>query len=300
MQRRQVLVSALAAAGATAGSAALTATPTSPQARAQVRTREGVNLFHRDWGSGRAVLFVHSWGLTSDIWGYQESFLGDRGIRCVSYDRRGHGRSDAPAAGFDMNTLADDLAAVIDGLNLHDVSLVGHSMGCNEIVRFIARHGTGRIAKIVLLAPTTPFGLKTADNAYGAPPELFDMMRAQWASDFPKWVHENKLPFFTPDTSPQMMDWMVMVMLKMHVPTAIACAQASVETDLRPDLAKVDRPVLILQGDKDMSAPLEITGRRTAAEIRGAVLKVYAGAPHGLFLTHMPQVNRDLLEFIES
>ena len=302
MQRRNVLLSTIAAGavGIAAGGGSLPSAAAVRGGQTRIQTRDGIGLFHREWGSGRPLLFVHSLALTSTMWSYQEAFLGDHGLRCVSYDRRGHGRSDAPAHGYDLNTLADDLSAVVDGLDLRDVVLVGHSMGCGEIIRYIGRHGTGRVAKVVLLAPQTPYILQTADNPYGAPPAYFDQVRAAWATDYPKWVQDNKLPFFTGETSAQMMEWMQTEMLRSHVPITIACSRAYVETDLRPDLAKVDKSVLILQGDKDVSAPLEMTGRRTAAGIRGAVLKVYPGAPHGLFLTHMDQVNRDILEFVRT
>jgi non-heme chloroperoxidase len=302
MQRRSVLLST-SAAGAL-GVAARGGPPASAAGiglgQARIQTPDGVALFHRDWGSGRPILFVHSLSLSSAMWSYQEAFLGDHGIRCVSFDRRGHGRSDESALGYDLNTFADDLRAVIDGLDLHDVVLAGHSVGCGEIIRFIARHGTSRVAKVVLLAPTTPFVLRTADNPFGAPYAYFQQMRAAWAADYPKWLQENKSPFFTPDTSPQMMEWIQTELLKAHVPTVIAYHRTYVGTDLRPDLSKVDRPVLILHGDKDVSAPLDNTGRRTALGIPGAVLKVYPGAPHGLFVTHMDQINRDILEFINS
>ena len=302
MQRRNVLVSAIAAGavGIAAGGGSLPSAAAVRAGQTRIQTRDGIGLFHRDWGSGRPLLFVHSLALSSSMWSYQEAFLADHGLRCVSYDRRGHGRSDAPALGYDLNTLADDLSAVVDGLDLRDVVLVGHSMGCGEIIRYIGRHGTSRVAKVVMLAPQTPYILQTTDNPYGAPPTYFDQVRAAWATDYPKWVQDNKLPFFTGETSAQMIEWMQTEMLRSHVPITIACSRAYVETDLRPDLAKVDKRVLILQGDKDVSAPVEMTGRRTAAGIRGAVLKVYPGAPHGLFLTHMDQVNRDILEFVRT
>jgi non-heme chloroperoxidase len=271
----------------------------------RIQTRDGVELFHRDWGSGRPIVFVHSLSMSTAMWGYQEAFLSDRGYRCVSFDRRGHGRSGASAPGADLNTFADDLRDVIDGVDLHDVVLVGHSVGCGEIIRYLARCGSRRVAKVILLAPATPFVSLTADNPYGAPAAYFEQMQAQWAADFPKWVHENKLPFFTADSaapmcSAPMMDWLESELLKAHVPTAIAYQRAYVATDLRPDLARIDRPVLVLHGDRDVSAPLEITGRRTALGIPGATLKVYPGAAHGLFVTHKDQVNRDMLEFIIS
>jgi pimeloyl-ACP methyl ester carboxylesterase len=245
------------------------------------------------------VLFVHAWALSSAMWSYQIAELGQRGCRCIGFDRRGHGRSDVPNSGYDLDSLADDLADVIEQLDLHDLALVGMSMGSNEILHYVGRHGTERIAKIALLGPTTPFVLQTADNAYGAPQAYFEQTWAAWASDFPKWIEDNKLPFFTPETSVQMMEWVAEMMREMPIPVALATGRAMVTTDLRPVLAKIDRPVLILHGDNDHSAPLEITGRRTAQGIKGAVLKIYPGGPHGLFVTHMKQVNADLLAFLQ-
>ena len=302
MQRRDVLLSSIAAGAVTVAARGAVPAPgagTRP-GQARIQTRDGLFLFHRDWGSGRPVLLVHSLSLSSAMWAYQEAFLSDHGLRCISFDRRGHGRSDQSAPGHDLNTFADDIRTVIDGLELKDVVLVGHSVGCGEIIRYMARHGSSRVSKVVLLGPTTPFVLQTADNPFGAPATYFEQMRAEWAGDYPKWIQDNKSPFFTGDSSPPMMDWMVSVLRQAHPPTAIAYHRMYVGTDLRPDLGKIDRPVLILHGDKDASAPLEITGRRTALGIRGAVLKVYPGAPHGLFVTHMDQVNRDILEFINS
>ena len=301
MQRRDVLISVVAAA--TLGVAARTRAAGEasgvrfPRPPPVVRTRDGVGLFVRDWGEGRPVLFVHSWALNSAMWAYQVADLSDQGLRCIAYDRRGHGRSDVPAGGYDMDTLADDLAEVIEQMNLRDVVLIGHSMGCGEILRYVSRHGSGRVAKIAFLAPATPFPLQTADNPRGAPMAYFEQLWATWAKDFPHWVEENKGPFFTAQTSPQMVDWLVRMLEETPAPVAIATGRAMATTDLRGDLAKIDRPTLILHGDKDASAPLELTGRPTAAGIRGARLKVYPGAPHGLFLTHMDQVNRDLLAF---
>ena len=304
MQRRDVLLSVVAAAtlGVAPRGRAASAPSGAPARRspAGVRTRDGVGLFVRDWGEGRPVLFVHSWAMQSAMWAYQVADLSDQGLRCVAYDRRGHGRSDIPAGGYDMDTLAADMAEVIEQLDLKDAVLVGHSMGCGEILRYVSRHGTGRVAKIAFLAPATPFPLQTADNPHGAPMAYFEQMWAAWAKDFPRWAEENKGPFFTPQTSPQMIDWVIRMLLETPTPVAIATSRAMVTTDLRGDLAKVDRPTLVLHGDKDASAPLELTGRPTAAGIRGAVLKVYPGAPHGLFLTHLDQVNRDLLAFARA
>lgn len=303
MQQRNMLLSA-ATAGALATVAGDAAAATGEATRGQptvIRADDGVRLFHYDWGEGRRpVLFVHSWALSSQMWDYQIAPLSNQGLRCIAYDRRGHGRSDAPAMRFDMDTLADDMAAVIETLKLRDVVLVGHSMGGAEILRYVSRHGTDRVARIVLIAPTTPFLLQTEDNQHGAPAAAFAQRRAQWRADFPKWVEDNKHPFFTPETSPQMMDWLVALMLRTPLSMAIESSRVLVQTDARPALAKVDRPVLVLHGDKDVSAPLARTGRPTAAGIKGAILKVYEGAPHGLFLTHKDQVNRDLLDFIQA
>jgi len=297
MQRRDLLLTAAAATIAAATTETTAATTAQPLPR--IRTRDGVELFHREWGSGRPVLFMHAWALSSAMWSYQIADLGQRGLRCIAFDRRGHGRSDVPDGGYDLDTLADDLADVIEQLDLRDVALVGMSMGSNEILHYIGRHGTERISKIALLGATTPFVLQTADNPYGAPQAYFEQTWAAWASDFPKWIEDNKLPFFTPQTSPQMMEWLVGLMREVPIPVAMATGRAMVTTDLRPVLAKVDRPVLILHGDNDHSAPLEITGRRTADGIKGAVLKVYPGGPHGLFVTHMKQVNADLAAFLQ-
>ena len=297
MQRRDLLLTAAAATIAATIERAAADAPATPSPK--IRTGDGVALFHQEWGSGRPVLFVHAWALSSAMWTYQIADLGQRGFRCIAFDRRGHGRSEVPGGGYDLDTLADDLASVIEQLDLRDVALVGMSMGSNEILNYLGRHGSDRVSRIALLGPTTPFVLQTADNPYGAPKAYFEQSWAAWASDFPKWLDDNKLPFFTPETSVQMMDWVAGLMRAVPIPVAIATNRGVIATDLRPVLARIDRPVLILHGDKDVSAPLEATGRRTADGIKGAVLKVYPGGPHGLFVTHMKQVNADLLAFLQ-
>jgi len=296
MHRRNLLL-ALAAgtAGATLAAPAL-AHATQRQAPSHVATGDGTRLFVRRWGQGRPIVFTHSWALDSSMWGRMFLDLAERGFECIGFDRRGHGRSDAPASGYDMDTLADDLATAIG--DRRDVILVGHSMGAAEILRYAQRHGTARIAKIVLLAPVTPFLLKTADNAFGAPEAFFESLRAEWRRDFPKWIEANKAPFFTPETSVETMDWMAAMMRNTWLPAAIMCNRSLIGTDLRPALGRIDRPVLIIHGTKDASAPIEITGRPTAAGIRGAQLNVYEGAPHGLFVTHHDRVRDDMLAFL--
>lgn len=270
--------------------AARTATPT------HVSARDGTKLFVRRWGQGRPIVFTHSWALDSSMWSRMFLDLAERGFECIGFDRRGHGRSDAPPSGYDMDTLADDLAAVIG--DRRDVILVGHSMGAAEIMRYAQRHGTTRIAKIALLAPVTPYLLRTADNALGVPEAFFEGIRAEWRKDFPKWIETNKAPFFTPETSVETMNGMAAMMLNTWLPAAIACHRALIGTDLRPALGQIDRPTLVIHGTKDASAPIEITGRPTAAGIRNAQLIVYEGAPHGLFATHHDRVRDDVLAFI--
>lgn len=266
----------------------------------RVITADGVGLFVKDWGQGAPVLFIHSWALTSDMWDYQFASLVNQGLRCIAYDRRGHGRSDQPSTGYDFDTLADDLAAVIDALDLRGVTLVGHSMGCSEIVRYLTRHGADRIARVVMLSPTTPYILKTDDNPHGLDASMFDGIRALWRQDFPKWVDDNTDPFVAPDTSRGIKDWLRGMMLRASLPVLIACNTSLVETDFREELKKLDVPVLLIQGDLDASAPLPLTGQPTAALIPGVDFRVYEGAPHGLFVTHIERVNADLAVFIAA
>lgn len=295
MNRRNLMLafSAGTAAAALTIPARAAARHTSPPAR--ITARDGTQLFVRRWGKGRPIVFTHSWALDSTMWSRLFLDLADRGFECIGFDRRGHGQSDAPATGYDMDTLADDLAAVIG--DRRGVILVGHSMGAAEIMRYTQRHGTARVARIALLAPVTPFLLKTADNALGAPAAFYEQIRAEWRRDFPRWIEANKAPFFTPETSAETMDAMKAMMLNTWLPAAIACNRALIGTDLRPALARIDRPVLVIHGTKDASAPIEITGRPTAAGIPGAKLHVYEGAPHGLFATHHDRVRDDILAF---
>lgn len=296
MNRRDILISGLAAGSVGAIGAARPAAA-SGRNPVGIHAKDGTKLFFRDWGEGKPVVFASSWALSSEMWAYQVAYLADRGFRCIAFDRRGHGRSDAPSRGYDMDTLADDLAAVIDTLRLKDVTLVGHSMGGAEVVRYLARHGTAKVSKAALVAAVAPYMVQTADNPYGAPMAYHQAAMRQWAVDFPRWVMDNQAPFFTPQTSAPMKDWLTEQLLATPVPVAIATFKALIGKDLRPDLAKIDRPTLVIHGDKDASAPLAMTGQRLAAGIRGAELKVYADAPHGLFVTHMDRLNADLETF---
>lgn len=305
MQRRDILTSA--AMIATAGGLAMTgagsaraAPERKPRGPATIETADGTQLFYSDWGSGKPVVFLHSWGVDSRMWAYQTPDLLEHGLRCISYDRRGHGRSSEPGRGYDADTLADDLAAVMDALDLRDATLVGHSMAGGEIVRYLSRHGSGRVAKVVLLASTTPFLLKTADNPHGVDGAMFEAVRNGWRKDFPKWIDDNIQPFFAAETSPGMLKWAGDLLLHTAMPVLMECNRTTTETDYRPDLRAITTPTLVIHGDKDASAVLDLTGRPTAALIPGAKLVVYEGAAHGLFLTHIDRLNKDLRDFIAA
>jgi pimeloyl-ACP methyl ester carboxylesterase len=305
---RRKFLTALATAGAAAmaaaapvgrGSAAPGADGMQPsRAAAFIASHDGTRLSWREWGRGAPALFVHSWCLESQMWDYQVAALGDRGIRCIAYDRRGHGGSDQPAHGYDYDTLADDMASVIEMLDLTDLTLIGHSMGGAEIVRYLSRHGGGRVRRVVLLAPVLPYFTKTADNPQGVPAEMIEAMRAEWRKDFPRWVAQNAPAFFTPETSPELTRWLVDMLLRSPLPVALACNRTVVETDFRAELPRLRVPTLLIHGDKDASAPLEITGRPAAQLIPDCRLKIYEGAPHGLMFTHMARLHADLLEFL--
>ncbi|WNG39419.1 alpha/beta hydrolase [Archangium violaceum] len=270
--------------------------------RQNIRTRDGVDLFYKDWGTGRPVVFLSGWALCSDMWNYQMLPLSEQGLRCIAYDRRGHGRSGDPGRGYDYDTLADDLAAVLEALDLREVTLVGHSMSSGEMVRYLSRHGAGRIARLAFVAPAaTPFPLKTADNPEGIDASVFEYARNQlMLRDFPKWLADNARPFFTAETSLEMMEWIMSLMRQCSMKAVIECNRSGTTTDFRVELPRIRLPTLVIHGDKDVSAPLELTGRKTAQLIPGSRLKVYEGAPHGLFVTHMNRLNADLLAFARN
>lgn len=299
MNRRDILTSGLAA-GSVAALAHGHPAAAQPKKPAVVYAKDGTRLFHRDWGEGQPVVFASSWALSSEMWAYQVAHLAERGFRCIAFDRRGHGRSDVPARGYDMDTLADDLGSVIETLGLKNVILVGHSMGGAEVIRYLGRHGAAKVKKVALVAAVGPYVVQTADNPYGAPMAYHQATLKAYATDFPGWAMANQAPFFTPETSPAMKAWLTDQLVATPVPVAVAAFKALIGKDLRPDLAKIDRPTLVIHGDKDASAPLAITGQRLAAGIRGADLKVYADAPHGLFVTHMEQLNSDLEAFFKA
>ncbi|HEX3699933.1 MAG TPA: alpha/beta hydrolase [Phenylobacterium sp.] len=299
MNRRHLMHAAFAAGFAADLAAqprpALAATRARPRPSA-IRAADGASLAYTDRGAGAPVVLVHAWAMHSQMWDRQVEALTQAGLRVVTFDRRGHGRSPDPGRGYDMDTLADDLAAVLDQLDLTGVTLVGHSMGGAEVIRYLARHGDARVRQAVLLAPAAPFLTQTPDNPTGVPAQAFEQLRAAWVEDFPKWAADNAAPFFTPRTSPETVAYGVRMMLECPLPVALACNRALVATDLRGDCGKITTPTLIVHGDADQSAPLEITGKVAARLIPNARLQVVTGAPHGLYTTHAETVNRAILE----
>ncbi|WP_438027174.1 alpha/beta fold hydrolase [Sorangium sp. So ce233] len=265
-----------------------------------VEAEDGALLFYRDWGAGKPVLFLSGWALSSDMWGYQMLDLVDDGLRCVAYDRRGHGRSSDPGRGYDYDTLADDLAAVLEQLDLREVTLVGHSMSGGEIARYLARHGDRRIARAVFLAPTTPMILRAADNPDGLDRHLIEHVRAAIRADYPRWLDDNTPSFFVDETPSATREWVRSLMFQCSMKAVIDCNRAMAEADLRDELRRIRVPTLVLHGDRDASAPLALTGQKTAALVPGSRLVVYEGAPHGLFVTHRERLSRDLLAFAQG
>ena len=264
-----------------------------------ITTKDGTQLFWREWGKGPPVLFLSSLGCDSRMWDYQIAAFADAGFRCIGVDRRGHGRSDQPAGGYDFDTFADDVAKLVDDLALEGLTLIAHSMAGGEAVRYLSRHGSQRVARLVLLAPTTPMLIKTHDNPNGLPMEAFETLWAQWRRDYPKWVDDNVAPFFIPETSPAMMRWVVTV-LTTPLPIALACSRAMVQADFRAQMRALDVPTLIVHGGRDRSVPVELTGKPSAELIPGSRLLVYPGAPHGLMFTHMDELHADLLAFMRE
>lgn len=308
MNRREALNSVavgLAASGLLPGSAGSTVAPAiigrhreqQPGRPPYIETGDGTLLFYQDWGAGKCILFIHGICLSSQIWQYTMLPLSDRDFRCIAYDRRGHGRSMQPGRGYDYDTLADDLACVINQLDLRAATLVGHSMGAKEVVRYLARHGSERVARIVLVAPSLPYLLKTSDNPKGVDRSLQEQIFAAWYKDYPQWLADNPRSFFMPETSDAQMRWAISLAMQASLRAVVACYHADTETDLRHEVAAIRLPTLIVQGDQDANCQIDFTGRRTSELIKGSQFKVYPGARHGLIVTHAEQLANDLTQF---
>ncbi|UXX95145.1 alpha/beta hydrolase [Streptomyces sp. AD2-2] len=267
---------------------------------------DGTQIFYKDWGVGQPVVLSHGWPLNSDSWEAQMLFLAENGFRVIAHDRRGHGRSTQTWSGNEMDTYADDLATLIDSLDLNGVSLVGFSTGGGEVARYIGRHGTARVAKAVLVSSVPPFMLKTADNPGGVDVEVFDGLRAGSLADRSQLYKDLAAgPFFGNNREGQaasqgMQDAFWRQGMQAGHRNAYESIAAFSATDFRADLAKFDVPTLVIHGDDDQVVPFEVGGKASAALIAGAQLKVYPGAPHGITDTHKDQLNADLLDFLKS
>jgi non-heme chloroperoxidase len=263
-----------------------------------VRTADHAALFYRDWGAGKPVLFLHGWALNSQMWAYQMLPLSQQGFRCVAYDRRSHGRSSDPGRGYDYDTLAEDLATVLETLDLHDVTLVAHSFASGEAVRYLTRHGRKRISRLLLIAPAAiPFLMKTADNPLGVERSVLDRVWASIAGDFPSWCEAGAEAYFASEASRAVIDWTIGTMSETSMLAVSQLNRLQSSTDFRAELVRIEVPTLVVHGDRDASAPIEITGRPAAALIPGAQLEVYEGGPHGLYFTHRERLAADIARF---
>jgi non-heme chloroperoxidase len=270
-----------------------------------ITTRDGTRIYYKDWGTGRPVVFSHGWPLTADAWEDQMLFLGSRGFRCIAHDRRAHGRSDQPWDGHDLDTYADDLAALVTALDLRGAVHVGHSTGGGEVTRYLGRHGTSRVAAAVLISAIPPLMLKTPANPDGQPIEVFDAIRAGLLADRSQYYRDLSAPFFGANrpgakVSQGLRDFFWLQCMMSSHKGAYDCVKAFSETDLTADLAKIDVPTLILHGDDDQIVPIGASAHRSSKMVKGATLKVYPGAPHGLPSTHKDEINADLLAFLQT
>lgn len=270
-----------------------------------ITTKDGAQIFYKDWGQGQPILFSHGWPLTADAWEDQMMFLASRGFRCIAHDRRGHGRSSQPWSGNDMDTYAGDLAALIEHLDLSDAILVGHSTGGGEVARYIGRYGTKRVAKAVLISAVPPLMVRTPANPGGLPKQAFDDIRTQVLADRSQFFKDLSAPFYGANrpgakVSQGLRDSFWIQCMQAGLNAVFDCVKAFSETDFTEDLKKFDRPTLIIHGDDDQIVPIGAAALRSSKMIQGAALKVYPGAPHGLCSTHKNEVNADLFAFCST
>jgi non-heme chloroperoxidase len=270
-----------------------------------ITAKDGTQIYYKDWGKGPIVTFSHGWPLNSDMWDAQMLFLAQHGFRCVAHDRRGHGRSSQASSGNDMNGYADDLAAVIEALDLTDVTLVGHSTGGGEVARYVARHGTKRVTKVVLIAAIPPIMLKSATNPEGLPMELFDSIRNNLMKDRSQYYKDAAVPFYGAnrpgaEVSQGILDQFWLWSMQAGLKHAYESVKAFSETDQTEDLKKFDVPTLVIHGEDDQIVPVKDSARKAAKLIKDAREIYYPGAPHGITATHQDQINAELLNFLKE
>ncbi len=270
-----------------------------------ITTKDGTKIYYNDWGTGQPVVFSHGWPLSADAFEDQMFYLASRGYRCIAHDRRGHGRSSQPWNGNDLDTYADDLAALVAALDLKSAIHVGHSTGGGEVARYIGRHGTKRVAKAVLIGAIPPLMLKTPANPGGLPIEVFDQLRASVLADRSQFWKDLSLPFYSYNRPGAKISegvresfWLQSMMC--GFPGSYFCIKAFSETDLTEDLKKFDVPTLIIHGDDDQIVPIADSALLSSKIVKNATLKIYKGAPHGLCTTHKHQVNEELLAFFKA
>jgi non-heme chloroperoxidase len=270
-----------------------------------ITTKDGAEIYYKDWGTGQPIVFSHGWPLTADAWEDQMVFLGSRGFRCIAHDRRGHGRSTQTWDGNEMNTYADDLAALVEALDLKDAIHVGHSTGGGEVTRYIGRHGTKRVAKAVLIGAVPPLMLQTPANPGGLPIAVFDQIRAAVLADRSQFFKDLTAPFYGANransaVSQGLKDSFWLQGMLGGFKGILDCIKAFSETDFTEDLKKFDVPTLILHGDDDQIVPIGASAMLSSKLVKGATLKVYPGLPHGMCSTHKDVINADLLAFVQK
>ncbi|MGH6713874.1 MAG: alpha/beta fold hydrolase [Bradyrhizobium sp.] len=270
-----------------------------------ITTKDGTQIFYKDWGKGTPITFSHGWPLNADAWDDQMFYLASHGFRCIAHDRRGHGRSDQTWAGNNLDTYADDLAELIQALDLEQTVMIGHSTGGGEVARYMGRHGTARVKKAVLVSAIPPLMLKTPANPGGLPLHVFDEIRAGVVGNRSQYYQDLSLPFYGANrpgstVSKGVKDSFWLWSMQAGEKGAYDCIKAFSETDLTEDLKKIDVPTLVLHGDDDQIVPIADSALLSSKIIKRATLKIYPGAPHGLFATHKNQLNEDLLAFIRG